>query len=476
MTKGRNSDPIATIDVRCDDIDVGGAADLERAIAETGYGTFNVLLLVAALPVAWSGIFDTTTTAFVLISIECDLGATTLRKGVLASMPFLGMILGNVIWDRANPCVATRNLFILSLLADAALNVRRRPVLDGDAIPVRISLRQVQGQLREVGRPGRERGDHPPGSTLPHSPKYLVEIGRPDEALNLLRRMYSVNRWKSADTFPIETLLGSRTARASRRSFFKENSERLRLACYNTKVLFSAPYLAGVSRLGFLQFGSSLAFHTMRLWVPHTFMIISNFNGDAWTEDRPPLLADLLDRRNSLAMKDYVRCPNLYDVCAMWTVNSPIYMKSTIIAFSTVVVAFLAGTVTNTEFQRKTVLLAAFLIPAGSGLGLNWVPDPPNILTLAAAIIVAGKVASNVVDQVNVQVVPVPLRTTSVTVLSNLANVGAILGNCIFSALIDKQPVAAFVGIGALMLVCFVLSFVLPGPIKAPKTVVGNCA
>ncbi|XP_076227998.1 uncharacterized protein LOC116434875 isoform X3 [Nomia melanderi] len=154
-------------------------------------------------------------------------------------------------------------------------------------------------------------------STLPHSPKYLVEIGRPDEALNLLRRMYSVNRWKSADTFPIETLLGSRTARASRRSFFKENSERLRLACYNTKVLFSAPYLAGVSRLGFLQFGSSLAFHTMRLWVPHTFMIISNFNGDAWTEDRPPLLADLLDRRNSLAMKDYVRCPNLYDVCAM---------------------------------------------------------------------------------------------------------------------------------------------------------------
>nr|XP_031849590.1 synaptic vesicle glycoprotein 2B-like isoform X2 [Nomia melanderi] len=476
MTKGRNSDPIATIDVRCDDIDVGGAADLERAIAETGYGTFNVLLLVAALPVAWSGIFDTTTTAFVLISIECDLGATTLRKGVLASMPFLGMILGNVIWDRANPCVATRNLFILSLLADAALNVVSSAI---DSYHAFLAIKFLTGILvagpfsmvmqylsefhsakykasfaRWAGLAVNAAIILPAAlafsivplsldveifyrrynswriyllicsmvpligilttSTLPHSPKYLVEIGRPDEALNLLRRMYSVNRWKSADTFPIETLLGSRTARASRRSFFKENSERLRLACYNTKVLFSAPYLAGVSRLGFLQFGSSLAFHTMRLWVPHTFMIISNFNGDAWTEDRPPLLADLLDRRNSLAMKDYVRCPNLYDVCAMWTVNSPIYMKSTIIAFSTVVVAFLAGTVTNTEFQRKTVLLAAFLIPAGSGLGLNWVPDPPNILTLAAAIIVAGKVASNVVDQVNVQVVPVPLSRVCV--------------------------------------------------------------
>lgn len=33
------------------------------------------------------------------------------------------MILGNVIWDRVNPCIATRNLFILGLLADTVLNV-----------------------------------------------------------------------------------------------------------------------------------------------------------------------------------------------------------------------------------------------------------------------------------------------------------------------------------------------------------------
>lgn len=39
-----------------------------------------------------------------------------------------------------------------------------------------------------------------------------------------------------------------------------------------------------------------------------------------------------------------------------WIINGPVYLKSTIIAFSTVVVAFLAGTITHTEFQRKTVL------------------------------------------------------------------------------------------------------------------------
>lgn len=55
----------------------------------------------------------------------------------------------------------------------------------------------------------------------------------------------------------------------------------------------------------------------MRLWVPHTFMLISNFNAEAWAQDRPPLLADLLDRRNTLVFKEFSGCPNLYDVCAL---------------------------------------------------------------------------------------------------------------------------------------------------------------
>lgn len=38
---------------------------------------------------------------------------------------------------------------------------------------------------------------------LPQSPKFLVENGKLDEALMLLKRMYAVNRRKPADTFPV---------------------------------------------------------------------------------------------------------------------------------------------------------------------------------------------------------------------------------------------------------------------------------
>lgn len=40
-------------------------------------------------------------------------------------------------------------------------------------------------------------------STLPQSPRYLVNIGKTDEALKLLRTMYSMNKKKPANTFPV---------------------------------------------------------------------------------------------------------------------------------------------------------------------------------------------------------------------------------------------------------------------------------
>ncbi|XP_076285755.1 synaptic vesicle glycoprotein 2B isoform X2 [Lasioglossum baleicum] len=543
MTKGRKTDNntvVATIDVKHEDgfSGVNGAAELERAISETGYGLFNVLLLVAALPAAWSGIFDTTTTAFVLISAECDLGLTTVRKGVLAAIPFLGIILASLVWDRVTPYVATRNLLIVGLLADTALNVLGSAL---DSYYAFLTVKLLTGVL--VGGPFSmvtsylsefHSSAHKAGfarwaglimnagiiipaalgysivplpldidifyrrytawriyllicsmvplvgiltaCALPYTPKQLLETGRHDEALNLLRRMYALNWRKPADSFPIRRLLlGSQKVQPSRDLFFEENSEKMRVAWYNAKLLCSRPYLRAFSQLGFLQFGSSLLFNTMRLWVPHTFMIISNFDASEWTKDRSPILADLLHRRYSVTLKQYYDCPNLYDICVTWNITSSVYLKSTIIAVSTVGFAFLAGLISGSDFRRKTVMLAGFLISTGSGLGMSWVPDPPNILTLAAAIIVTGKIASNAVAAVSVLVIPVPLRGTSVTIFTNLGNLGAILGNVYLSAIIDAEPAAAFVGLGVLSLVCFFLSLLLPGPVKAsPKPVIGS--
>ncbi|XP_053987547.1 synaptic vesicle glycoprotein 2B-like [Hylaeus volcanicus] len=533
MTDGRTNGKITTISARCDDVDVDGAADLEKAISATGYGTFNVLLLIAALPAAWTGLFDTTTTAFILASAECDLQLTFFRKGVLLAFPYIGITLTSFMWDHVTPYVGARNLFVAGLLLDTVLNIVSTVV---DSYYAFLAIKFLSGVL--VGGPFSivlgylsefHSAEYKAGftrwagllvnvgiivpaviaflvlpltweveifdrryntwriyllicttvpliglltaSTLPQTPKYLLEIGRTEDALNLLRTTYAVNRWMPADTFPIKKLLARQDAQLSRRSLFKENSEKIRLALYNTKQVFSGPYLRTVSLLGFLQFGSMLAFNTMRLWVPHMFMILSNFDAERWTEDRPPTMSEMLDRRRTVPARDYLSCPDFDDICMTWTINASVYQKSAMIATSAVTVAFLAGIIATTKFRKKILLLAGFLISVVGSFGSNWGQAPLYMLLLCIAIIVTTRVTGNVVNAVNADVIPTLLRSTSLNVLTTFGNLGAILGNLIFSALLNLDSLYGFIGLGCLMFACFCLSFLPLEPVKpSPKS------
>ncbi|XP_026672973.1 synaptic vesicle glycoprotein 2C-like isoform X2 [Ceratina calcarata] len=505
-----------------------GAADIERALTETGYGKFNVFLLVAALPVAWAGIFDTTTTAFFLASAECELDLTFIRKGVLVSIPFIAMTLTSFLWDHVTPYVGKRNLFVLGLLADSILNIFSTSV---DSYYVMLLIKFLSGIL--AGGPfsmvaaylsefhatkykanfTRWGGFamnvaivfpaiiaflitpltfvvnvfdrrysawrvylllcsivHVVGlvtaSTLPQSPKFLLEIGKPNEALKLLGKMYCINLGKPADTFPIKRLLIWKDLPLSQPSLFKANADKLRLACYNTKLLFSSPYLHAVAFLNFLQFGSMLGFHTMRLWVPHMFIILNNFDNERWNKDRAPTMCEMLDRRNTIPARDYLDCPGFDSICIQWTIRATVYQNSAIIASSAVVFSFLAGIITTTKFRRKLIMAAAFFLSVVSSFGMNWAQSAPYMLTLASAIIVTMRITGNIVTAVNVDVIPIPLRSTSLNMLTAVGNVGAIVGNFAFSALLDVDCLVGFMGIGGLLFVCFCASFFHPQSVR----------
>ncbi|XP_034194459.1 synaptic vesicle glycoprotein 2B isoform X1 [Osmia lignaria lignaria] len=531
MVTNRETDvKILTINAKNDHED--GTANIERAISATGYGTFNVLLLLAALPVAWTGIFDTTTTAFILASAECDLQLTFFRKGVLVAFPFLGMVLTSFIWDYLTPYVGTRNLFIFALFADSILNVLSSAV---DNYYLFLALKFLSGVFtggpfsmviaylsefhsakykasfaRWAGLAVNAAIIVPAAlgftilplplsvdvfyrrytswriyllicsivpvlglvtaTALPQTPKYLMDLGKPEEAMKLLRRMYCINKWKPANTFPIKTLLVWENSQISRQSIFQATTEKIRLSCYNTKLLFSGPYVRTVAFLNFLQFGSMLGFNTMRLWVPHLFIILNNFDDEKWNKDRAPTMREMLDPRNSLPARDYLDCPEFQDICITWKINAAIYLNSTIIAFSAVFFSFLAGLITTCELRKKLILVAAFLISVISSFGMNWAQLPPYMLTLAAAIIVTTRITGNIVTAVNVDVIPIPLRSTSLAMLNTVGNLAAILGNFLFSALLDVECLVAFMGMGCLLLACFCLSFFQPKPVRETST------
>ncbi|KAF7390063.1 hypothetical protein HZH68_011920 [Vespula germanica] len=540
-------------------VNVDEPADYERAISFTGYGLFNVLLFMAALPIAWTGAFDTTSPAFLLASAECDLQLTFFRKGVLIAIPFIAMLATASLWDYVTIYVGRRTLFVLGLLADSILNILSTAV---DSYHVFLLIKFISGVI--VGGPlsmvmgyltefhsatykarfaawsgflfsmativpaalgftilpldwevdvfGKSYNSWriylllcsiPPvlglvtASMLPESPKHLMEIGRQDDALKLFRRMYTMNTRKPADTFSTAShcsLLShvrfadksvGRPEGAITTADVKGEPRKNANRPLQHETLVLGALSAGLLLLNFSTIWKyarhldvySSSFNTMRLWVPHMFMILSNYDYEHWKPvGRAPTMCEMLDRHAAKPGRPYLNCTNFDDACFEWSINPVVYQNSTIIASSAVLFSFLIGFIMTTRLRKKmilckltdaTVAVAAFLISLASSFGINWAQAPPYMLTLAAAVIVTSRIASNVVNAVNADIIPIPLRATSMSIITSSGNLGVALGNVIFSALLDLECLAAFLGLGCFFIICLLVTFLFPKPVRA---------
>lgn len=65
-------------------------ADFETAIAATGFGKFNILLLLITIPSAWSMVLEVTSMSYVIPVAECDLNLKLEDKGILNAVTFMG--------------------------------------------------------------------------------------------------------------------------------------------------------------------------------------------------------------------------------------------------------------------------------------------------------------------------------------------------------------------------------------------------
>lgn len=100
-----------------------GPADFETAIAATGYGRFNYLLLLVAMPCCIGTVFETTTMSYVLPSAECDLRLSLVDKGTLNAVTYGGMITSAFLWGFLSDTYGRKRLLVYGFLLDATFNV-----------------------------------------------------------------------------------------------------------------------------------------------------------------------------------------------------------------------------------------------------------------------------------------------------------------------------------------------------------------
>ncbi|XP_014096944.2 synaptic vesicle glycoprotein 2B [Bactrocera oleae] len=94
-------------------------ADFEQAMNLTGFGIFNLVLLIVGIFAACASTFETTTMSYILPIAECDLKMTLFDKGILNGATYAGMISSAVIWGYLADTIGRRKVLIYGYLIDA---------------------------------------------------------------------------------------------------------------------------------------------------------------------------------------------------------------------------------------------------------------------------------------------------------------------------------------------------------------------
>ncbi|XP_014206973.1 solute carrier family 22 member 5 [Copidosoma floridanum] len=515
-TDTRNNNKVWTIEEPR--LEQNTTADYDKAVAETGFGLFNILLLLAAVPVGWTCIIDTTSTAFIINSTECIFELTMLRRGIAFATIFIGMVISGPIWDfflqdSITDSFGKRNVMIVGLLFDAMCNV---VWIHTNSYYVFILLKFISGILiagplsvvmaylsefhaqkhqKEFARwagllvglsyilPAALAAVlflQEPWSQLtiynhfypswrvylmicalpsilglvllclmPKSPKHLMAQGKHKEALRLFRVMYCLNHFKASCNYPITELYSSRKDGETKIKFRDKVRERVS----NLRTLFSGQHVNTISSILILQFGSMLGFNVMRLWVPPLFVMLNNFR---------VLLRSHYPKDEFITMCGMIfpRCRTIDRSSCNYTtpsVESAVYVNSTIIATSAVFFGFLFSFIFTTKIRRIIQITFLFLLATIGAFAANWVVKIPYMLAALAFVIVGCRIASNHILAHTSEVIPQPLRPTANSMINFIGNMGAAVGNIEFFSTIEIDCISAFFIIGFVTAVCAIL-------------------
>ncbi|KAJ8928321.1 hypothetical protein NQ314_019133 [Rhamnusium bicolor] len=89
------------------------AAHFEDAITATGFGKYNILLLLTLVPPALSQVFETAALSYVFPIAQCDLDLSLEDKGLLNAITFAGMLTSGFLWGYLSDTSGRRRVMVI---------------------------------------------------------------------------------------------------------------------------------------------------------------------------------------------------------------------------------------------------------------------------------------------------------------------------------------------------------------------------
>ncbi|XP_018343474.1 PREDICTED: LOW QUALITY PROTEIN: synaptic vesicle glycoprotein 2B-like [Trachymyrmex septentrionalis] len=506
-----------------------GPVDFERAIIATGYGKFNYLLLLAVLPASFSSIFSSSAMSYVLPSAECDLQLTMFDKGLLNSMAFAGMIITAFFWGCVTDIFGRKKIMLYGYLLTGLLSVAMcfshkswhlitfkffdGMIISGPYAALMSYLAEIHNEthrsrsymwlgvffsLGNIFLPCIAWLIIPQkwymkflSDTLeiaswrmflvicslpeflacialfafPESPRFLILKGRHDEALNVFKKIYSLNTGKDPNTYPIKSLEDE----YSIESCGERIQDKLKNCCKLIKPLFLRPNVFRLILISMIQLGATIGSNSLRLWMPQLFAMIENYKNTVMKDDNhisglQRSFCYMLDQEESYLNSTYYAnntIGNSTAVCVPVELNSRVFINSIVIAMTGVIGYTVAGSLITVVGKRQLMAIC-FIVAATCCGSLYWTEDTNGILGLSSVFVAMTSIGGATVVNIIVDNFPTYLRTTAVSITMMTGRIGAVIGNLLFPILFNLSCLGPFVMIGLASLVSAFLVAILP--------------
>ncbi|XP_014211987.1 uncharacterized protein LOC106641920, partial [Copidosoma floridanum] len=482
------------------------SADYEKAIATTGYGLFNILMLVAALPVGWTCVLDTTVTTFFIQSTECDFELTLLRKGIAVGIVYIGMVVAGPLWDFVfQDCVISRlgkrNVIIIGLILDCLCNVLWAHAtsfytfvlfkfLNGILIAGPLSV--LVPYLSEFHAP-----TYQPTFAKWTSLLFVVSSIFPPALASVLilntswfnftvfNRFYET--WRvymlictippALGVFTVclmpkspKFLLTQGQPHEALRVFktmysmnYFEPSSQFKITTLtsqknmkrNIKSLCKDKIRDSVLKLKALF--SKAHIKTFSIILSLQFISMLGFNTfRLWVpqifialNNFRAFIKPFYPEKTTTMCELLTRIKNVDSSCdyVLPEVESAVYVNSIVISSLAVFLSFIFTAISDTELKKVVAIILAFLIATVGSLGLHASMNTPYMLLLCTIIIVSTRTAGNVIQKYNDEVTPQILRSASTNSLNFVGNIGAAVGSIAFSIVLGLNCPTIFTGI-----------------------------
>lgn len=495
-------------------------ADFQTAIAATGFGKYNIVLLLICIPAAFTTQCESSLMSFIIPAAGCDLNLSLSQKGLLNSMPMIGMLTTGFLWGAIVDTLGRKRVLVVAFTVEccfvlvkslsqefyalSAMSLLGGSITGGIYVAVTTYLLEFhstehRGKIQimfgmmycasNIIVPLLSSAFLPlqvhfrifsldiyawnllilASSVasilcvinfyfLPESPKFLMSIGNNEEALEVFKKVYSYNSGKSPESYPIKYLIEEISDKKESAANKKSWTEYFSTGGKQLAPLFGKQYGLKLLVIALAQSMFQMTLVSVRIYLPQIYQGIHEYQV-ANNESFPNIckVFDIL-RTSKLGEEKYVCSVNLEN-------NFSVYSNYMINASVTLLGYAVTGSLINI-FGKKRLLVTLGITASIAVSCLYFSNNIATVLTLSSLFLTAAGLCFELCVTIVVVLFPTTLRAMAFSLCLLSGRSLTVTGNMIFPMLVEAGCAPPFVTYGSIILLAVVLVYLLPNTDK----------